>query len=389
MGIDETIRQMFDKNPEFAVDLQESLPPELLFSHDFVGGQEEAEGQRLASRDQTKSVEMDLSHAEVMPWFDNMGFRCCLLAQWRQTSSCGEYEFSEEEIGEFESLEDDEKLAFNEIAGDFLYFYFDEERVGKIEEAVRSYLHLNECGKALKILRANAAYLKTSFLATQRAIIWQNVSAVDPRFELIADRYSLVAGEMTSPHVIFRANSTVGRQRGVEESQLFAKDLKQAFSNDSPQLADEDQTCLVEEMLVKSETMKHFDLMEFREFLLVTWRALRNRSRENDLDCLAHLRASLPTEAVEIADELAEDFSSAIVPSETTLRNVVDEVRVHLEDNNNSCWDALLSIRKHAPELDPDKALSLQSGVWERVARFDRRFKEIAEELSQLAKRFT
>jgi hypothetical protein len=378
----ENLLRVLLSSDEAVLDLQEAaLESESEFISDIQKGASEAETNELVPPDRARRLTEMLSLAKVMPGFDSPAFREWVLACWRCTVPTHGEGFSESEISAYETLTEEYKVASEKLQSDFVHVLFDQYRVNLIRETVKKHLQLNQCGKALKVLRTNAVYLSTKFLNVQRALVWQSVAAMDPRFGVIAGSYRW--GIDHEKFVIFGPTTSVERQAGRDDSELFIEDLKKLASRTIDKVDEVRQRSIVEK-LAYAETMKHFDSMAFRSYILLCWnhlvddqldRTLYEPSSLESVDRIVEAKKSLSPSALTVADEVIGDFSSLFVKDECKVR-----IRKSVETalRRNECGTALDLIREAAPDLDPTITVPLLGQIWSQISKFDVRFEPIA-----------
>ena len=154
---------------------------------------------------------------------------------------------------------------------------------------------------------------------------------MDPRFEVIADCYRWGTDEAGA--VIFHPGSSADRQSGYDGNHLFVEDLERAISQVS-KCVDENRRRSIFEKLAYAETMKHFDSMSFRSYLLLHWQQMaddfsdkfKNAPSPEDHAEIVRIREQLSDSAVTVADEIVGDFASAFVRPHLVenVRNSVD-----------------------------------------------------------------
>jgi len=357
---------MMVRHPQVATALQDAY-------YEFItgvkNGLRDVRENDLASSAEVQEINERLELMEVMPGFDQMEFRTYVLALAELADSKGKRAFTAEEISCYESLDEEARTSIEGVTFNLLHFYFDEASEEEIREEVARHMKMNHCGKALKVLRSNAPFLPERFVKKQRALVWQNIAAADPRFDTIANRHQGSKG-------CYRAAPSVNQSAGREDGLFFER----ALSGENPlELASDDENDEVRRMLDFSETMKHFDSMLFREYLLAAWEEIIEGTQAKDSK-LMEIKTLLEPNEFAIADEIVTDFSALLSEKQSiTLTREVDELL-----GRNKCGEAFDLIREFSLGLDPLMTLPLLTKTWRQIEIIDSRFKRIADMCEKL-----
>ena len=151
--------------------------------------------------EQARSGEIDsprrLAAVEGMKHFHHSEFREYLLLSWKNMGKTLDAEETDSIISRWESLSPEAKRIADELTGDFGQV-FSLHSTTEVEKLVEDCVKENQCGKALKIVRTNAATLQAGTVASLRSRIWKRVSEIDNRFVAISASYEEIARQHDS-----------------------------------------------------------------------------------------------------------------------------------------------------------------------------------------------
>ena len=369
----DVVQRLLD-NPELALGLQDA--GERLLVEDLRRLADPSYWSHPELSEDADAIEQMAAAAEVMPHFDNMSYRQAILLVWsncvRENPAMEALE--ETSVGDVEDLDVDalgeEALASLEwVTASFEHIYFDERRLQLIEDTVMQFLERNQCGKALKIVRENAPYLSHETVADLSSRIWNNVAAMDSRFQMVPEAFASVADGC---RVLFRSFSRSTPEAAEESESALIADLQDVAADGPYDCVDELGVKRIEEMVSYGETMRHFDSEAFRDYLLEYWRYRVDGSAFD----VVQSGLLLSPEALSIAEEVVADFELLFANRfevRQRTRAQVDEALAH-----NRCGDALWRLQVETTLLDPVDTVSLAAKIWDQVSRCDNRFEGIA-----------